>query len=91
MTYAVNVIYGHNIGDDSHTLLLVRLGSPDSFVKDTFTMFNVASVSGVWPASSETSQGLIVDVRDGVVRVQGRDFLKHEWPPEAEYQINISK
>jgi hypothetical protein len=33
MTYAVNVIYGHNIGDDSHTLLLVRLGSPDSFVK----------------------------------------------------------
>jgi 3',5'-cyclic-AMP phosphodiesterase len=53
-------------------------------------MFNGASVSGVWPASSETSQGLIVDVRDGVVRVQGRDFLKHEWLPEAEYQINIS-
>ncbi len=68
--------------------LHIRLGSPDSFVKDTFTMFNSASVSRVWPASSETSQGLVVDVKEGVVSVQGRDFLQHAWLPEAEYQIN---
>ena len=71
--------------------LHIRLGSPDSFVKDTFTMFNSASVSRVWPASSETSQGLVVDVKEGVVNIQGRDFLQYAWLPEAQYQINVSK
>lgn len=71
--------------------LHMRLGSPDSFVKETFTMFNSASVSRVWPASSETSQGLVVDVKEGVVSVQGRDFLQHEWLPEAQYKLNVSK
>jgi hypothetical protein len=71
--------------------LHIRLGSPDSFVNDTFTMFNSASTSRVWPASSETSQGLVVDVKEGVVSVQGRDFLKPEWLPEANYRLNVSK
>ncbi|SDH32445.1 metallophosphoesterase family protein [Desulfosporosinus hippei] len=71
--------------------LHMRLGSPDSFVKDTFMMFNSASTSRVWPASSqaETSQGLVVDVKEGVVSVQGRDFLQHAGLPEAQYQINV--
>ncbi|SHI27251.1 metallophosphoesterase family protein [Desulfosporosinus lacus] len=70
--------------------LHIKLGSPDSVVKDTFTMFNDASASRVRQAP-EASQGLIVDVKDGSVNVQGRDFLKHEWLPEVEYQINFSK
>lgn len=67
--------------------LHIRLGSADSFVKDRFTMFNSASVSRVWPASSENSQGLVVDVKESVVRVQGRDFLQHGWLAEANYQL----
>lgn len=70
--------------------LHIKLGSPDSVVKDTFTMFNDASASRVRQAP-EASQGLIVDVKDGVVNVQGRDFLQHEWLPEAKYQLNFSK
>lgn len=71
--------------------LHIKLGSPDSVVKDTFTMFNDSSASRVRQASSDASQGLVVDVKDGVVNVQGRDFLQHEWLPEAEYQLNFSK
>jgi 3',5'-cyclic-AMP phosphodiesterase len=71
--------------------LHMRLGSPDSYVKDTYTMVNSASVSRVWPSSSDTSQGLVIDVKEGVVRVQGRDFLLHAQLPEAQYQINVSK
>jgi len=71
--------------------LHIRLGSEDSFVKDRFTMFNSASVSRVWPASSETSQGLVVDVKEKDVSVQGRDFLQHGWLSEANYQLDVSK
>jgi len=70
--------------------LHIKLSSPDSVVKDTFTMFNDSSASRVRQAP-EASQGLIVDVKDGVVNVQGREFLQHEWLPEAEYQLNFSK
>lgn len=70
--------------------LHIKLGSPDSVVKDTFTMFNDASASRVRQAP-EASQGLIVDVKDGSVNVQGRDFLQHEWLPEAQYQLDFSK
>lgn len=66
--------------------LHLKLGSPDSVVNDTFTMFNDSSASRVRQAP-EASQGLIVDVKEGVVNVQGRDFLKHEWLPEAKYQL----
>lgn len=71
--------------------LHLKLGSPESVVKDTFIMFNDSSVSRVRQAPSEASQGLIVDVKDGVINVKGRDFLRHEWLPEAEHQLNFSK
>lgn len=70
--------------------LHIQLGSPDSFVQDIFTMFNDSSASRVRQAP-EASQGLIVEVKDGVLNVKGRDFLLHEWLPEAEYQVNFSK
>ncbi|SDI15639.1 metallophosphoesterase family protein [Desulfosporosinus hippei] len=70
--------------------LHIKLGSPDSVVYDTFTMFNDASASRVRQAP-EASQGLVVAVKDGVVNVKGRDFLKHEWLPEAQYQLDFSK
>lgn len=70
--------------------LHIKLGSPDSVVKDTYTMFNDSSASRIRQAPSEASQGLIVDVKDGVVNVKGRDFLQHEWLPEADYQLNFS-
>ena len=70
--------------------LHIKLGSPDSVVKDTFTMFNDSSASRVRQAP-EASQGLIVDAKDGVVNIQGRDFLEHVWLPETEYHLNFSK
>ncbi len=70
--------------------LHIKLGSPDSFVKDIFTMFNDSSASRVRQAP-DASQGLIVEVKDGVVSVKGRDFLLHEWLPEADYQVKLSK
>jgi 3',5'-cyclic-AMP phosphodiesterase len=70
--------------------LHIKLGSPDSIVKDTFTMFNDSSASRVRQAP-EASQGLIIDVKEGIVNVKGRDFLQHEWLPEAEYQLNALK
>jgi 3',5'-cyclic AMP phosphodiesterase CpdA len=70
--------------------LHIALGTPDAYVKDTFHMFNSASVSRV-RQKADASQGLVVDVNEGVVKVQGREFLKHEWISEAKYKLNFSK
>lgn len=70
--------------------LHIGLDTPDAYVKDTFHMFNSASVSRV-RQKADASQGLVVDVNEGVVKVQGREFITHEWLSEAKYKLNFSK
>jgi 3',5'-cyclic-AMP phosphodiesterase len=78
----------------SHTH--TTLQSPQTEVKDGFTMINTSSVFEPYnendqPAPSTESQGLYVTVYTDHVEVQGRDFYRKSWIPQADFNIPINK
>ncbi|ULL15862.1 metallophosphoesterase [Paenibacillus sp. H1-7] len=76
-----------------------ELKHPDTLVQDRFVMLNSSSVEQPWTVgedggermlSPEASEGLHVEVYDGKVIIQGRDFHSQRWIPEAQYIIRMN-
>lgn len=74
--------------------LHAQLGSPNTFLRDGYTLFNDSSPARTrdtaFKISEEKSEGLFVQVYGDKVVVKGRDFLHHGFLPGVEYQVKDS-
>ncbi|WP_313731609.1 metallophosphoesterase family protein [Cohnella nanjingensis] len=77
-----------------------ELKLPGTLVRDKFTMVNSSSVVQPWTddgnggemlAGPDDSEGLYVEVYKDKVRIQGRDFYRKQWVPEAQFTIPVQK
>ncbi|WP_397368974.1 metallophosphoesterase family protein [Paenibacillus anseongensis] len=73
-----------------------ELKSPDTLVKDGFTMVNSSSVRQTWTNNgnggevalgAEESEGLYVEVYKDKVAIKGRDFYRHRYIQEAQFLV----
>ncbi|UUZ90639.1 metallophosphoesterase [Paenibacillus sp. P25] len=77
-----------------------ELKLPKTMVQDGFTMVNSSSVVQPWTddgsggemlTAPEESEGLYVEVYDDEVRIQGRDFYRKRWIPEADFSVPVKR
>jgi Icc protein len=75
-----------------------ELASKKILVKDKFTMLNSSSVyepydenDKPYSLNQRRSEGLAVEVYPDKVLIQGRDFTKHSWIPQARFEIKTDK
>ncbi|BFT72797.1 metallophosphoesterase family protein [Paenibacillus sp. P36] len=75
-----------------------ELKSPDTLVKDRFTMVNSSSVQQTWTNNGnggevalgpEESEGLYVEVYKDKVAIKGRDFYRHRYIQEAQFLVAL--
>lgn len=76
-----------------------ELKLPDTFVHDSFTMVNSASVEQLWTDNGsgggelemepDESQGLYIEVYQDKVMIKGRDFYRRSWIPEAQFEVPV--
>ncbi|SEB89556.1 metallophosphoesterase [Paenibacillus sp. GP183] len=71
-----------------------ELASKNTLVKDKFTMVNSSSVYDPYDENDKPyslnqrrSEGLVVEVYPDKMLIQGRDFTKHSWIPQARFEI----
>jgi Icc protein len=71
-----------------------ELASKNTLIKDKFTMVNSSSVyqpydenDRPYKLNQRRSEGLAVEVYPDKVLIQGRDFTKHSWIPQARFEI----
>jgi 3',5'-cyclic-AMP phosphodiesterase len=76
-----------------------ELKLPQTLVRDSFTMVNSSSVVQPWTddnqggemlTAPEESEGLYVEVYPDEVLIQGRDFYRQRWIPEAQFSISTA-
>jgi hypothetical protein len=71
-----------------------ELASKNTLFKDTFTMVNSSSLYEPYDENDKPyslkqrrSEGLVVEVYPDKVVIQGRDFTKQSWIPQARFEI----